>query len=778
MKKTLLAIIIAAQFVACHKPASVTRTKQDFGTGWQFMRDNDPATAATINLPHTPRIEKLIPVNQWQGDCVYKKTFDVSPSADEKLFLYFEGVMHEAIILVNGKQLAHHKGGYTPFTVDITNVAKVGSNVVEVKVNNEDNPVIPPGKTIKTLDFNYFGGMYRNAYLIRTNKVHITDAVAADMTGGGGIFLHFNEVSAESASGVVQVHVQNDFDVEKPITVRGKLTDRNGKEYRFSESETTLQPGKYGTTSLSIRLDKPYLWSVTDPNLYQLEVQIFSGKKLVDSYTSKTGIRKIEINDKGFFLNGKRMFINGTNRHQEYPYVGYAISDEAQYRDAVKIKNAGFDMVRLSHYPQSEAFMNACDELGILVMNCISGWQFFGNEEFVKNSHQEIRDLAHRDRNHPSVFAWEVSLNESEMSEDYMKKANEILRAELPHKGIYTAGWMDNANYDLFIPARQHGQAPDYWKNYDKGGRQIFIAEYGDWEYYAQNAGLNQTAFANLKEEERTSRQLRSAGEKRLLQQAFNFMEAFNSNLKGKDKSTIGQANWLMFDYNRGYNPDIESSGISDIFRIPKFAYYFYQSQRSPKEKLGKDLVSGPVIHVATYWDAKSPTDVTVYSNCDEVALYLNDVLVAKQKPARNTFTDQLQHPPFVFNLGKFTPGTLRSEGFIDGKKVSEHNVSTPQAPKKIIIEVDRSGKGINASKPDVVLVYAKIVDENGTLIHDSTLNVTFELEGSDAAILGGNTVAAEAGIATTVLRTEKAEGSLVINANAPGLPTTIHEIK
>ncbi len=776
MKKTLLAIVIAAQFTACHKPASVTRTKQDFGTGWQFVRDNDPATAATVNLPHTARVEKLVPIEQWQGDCVYTKTFEVKPSADEKLFLYFEGVMHEARVILNGKEIAHHKGGYTPFTVDITAHAKAGGNKVEVKVNNQDNPVIPPGKTIKTLDFNYYGGMYRNAYLIRTNKIYITDAIAADMIAGGGVFMHFNEVSAESASGSVQVHVQNDFDVARQVTVKAKLTDVNGKESKFSQLGTSLQPGKYGTALLNIKLDNPYLWSITDPVLYLLEVQIISEGKVIDGYSTKIGIRKIEIKDDGFYLNGEKTFVNGTNRHQEYPYVGYALSDEAQYRDALKIKNAGFDMVRLSHYPQSEAFLNACDELGILVMNCISGWQFVGNEEFIKNSQQEIRDLARRDRNHPSVFVWEVSLNESEMSEQYMKEANDILRAELPYSGIYTAGWMDNANYDLFIPARQHGKAPDYWNNYSKGSRKIFIAEYGDWEYYAQNAGFNQTAFGNLKEEERTSRQLRSAGEKRLLQQAFNFQEAFNSNLKGKN--TIGHANWLMFDYNRGYSPDIESSGISDIFRIPKFAYYFYQSQRSPKERLASNLVSGPMVNIATYWDAKSPTDVTVYSNCDEVALYLNDVLVAKQKPTRNQYSDQLQHPPFIFSLGKFTPGTLRAEGFIDGKPVSEHKVATPGAPARLEIIMDRSGKAINKDKPDVVFVYAKITDDKGTLVHDSNLAVTFEVIAENAAIIGGNSITAEEGIATIVLRTEKAGGPVLVKASAPGLPTTIYKIK
>ncbi|MFY7741621.1 MAG: glycoside hydrolase family 2 TIM barrel-domain containing protein, partial [Flavobacterium sp.] len=495
-----------------------------------------------------------------------------------------------------------------------------------------------------------------------------------------------------------------------------------------------------------------------------------------DSQTLKTGIRKAELKADGFYLNDQKVFINGTNRHQEYPYIGYALSDEANYRDAIKIKNAGFDFVRLSHYPQTEAFLNACDEVGLLVMNCISGWQFVGDEKFIENSYQEIRDFSRRDRNHPSIIFWEVSLNESDIKEPYMQKANQILKAELPYAHIYTAGWIDNPNYDIYIPARQHGKAPDYWNNYEKGNRKIFIAEYGDWEYYAQNAGFNQTAYANLKEEERTSRQLRGFGEKRLLQQAFNYQEAFNSNLKGKH--TIGQANWLMFDYNRGYADDIESSGISDIFRIPKFTHYFYQSQRSPNVKLSEKLVSGPMVYIANYWNEKSSLDVTVFSNCDEVALYLNEELIAKQKPLRNAFSEQLPHPPFVFTLPSFQKGNLRAEGFIKGKKVSEQIVKSAEQASSIHLHFDESTVKINPDYPDVVFVYASVVDANGTIVSDATLLVEFSLEGENATLIGQNPIAAEAGIATILVRTKNLKKPIKIRAKSTNLKEATLEIK
>ena len=777
MKYTALRLLFGLVFLfAVENAQAQSRTKVNFGADWEFHKEGTE-NWEKVTIPHTANIENLVVVKQFQGVSYYQKKFKATVLKDSKLFLYFEGVMSEADVLINGQHAANHKGGYLPFTVDATRFLKSDAeNVVMLKVTNVDNPEIPPGKAIKDLDFNYYGGIYRNVYLITTNKLFITDAVHVNKKASGGIFVNFNSVSKSKAEGIIKVHLKNEFLSAQRLYLKYTLTSKSGRKFELQSKKFTVDGNAYIEITQHTTIGNPQLWSIEEPNLYQLDIEVLSKDKVVDTYSEKIGIRKSEIRVNGYFLNDERIYINGTNRHQEYPYLGYAISDEAQYRDAVKIKNAGFDFVRLSHYPQAEAFLNACDELGILVMNSLPGWQFFGNAVFEQNSYQNLRDMVRRDRNHPSIIFWENSLNETEMSESYMKQAKVILDEEIPFPNKISASWIDNQNYDIYIPARQHGKAPDYWSNYDKIKRKIFIAEYGDWEYYAQNAGFNQKDFANLKEDERTSRQLRAFGEKRLLQQAFNFQEASNSNRKGSN--TLGEANWLMFDYNRGYSPDIESSGISDIFRIPKFAHYFYQSQRNANVVLDRRLFSGPMVHIANNWMVNSPLDIRVYSNCDEVALYLNDVLVAKQDPTINKDSNRLKHAPFLFNIPKYEAGTLRAEGFINGKKVTEQLVKSPAKAAKIELSYDLSNIPINPKSPDVVFVYAKITDENGTIIPNAQDEITFTIEGENAMLIGQNPIKAEAGIATILLKTTLLQKPLQMKATANNLQPATMEIK
>lgn len=754
---------------SCNSNDTSSRKIFPFGSNWEFKLDDVQGDNwKTINLPHSARIEPLVVNDQWQGTATYKKDFEVKSFKGRKRFFYFEGVMQEAQVFINDSLALIHKGGYLPFTVDATRFLKENStNIIKVKIINIDDQTIPPGKALSVLDFNLYGGIYRNVYSIETNDIYITDAVAANTVNSGGVLIKLDSISKNLASGFVKTHLMNDSNKSKALKINVILKDAAENVIFETSSNFTISANSQKSITEKIEVTSPKLWSPDSPVLYKAEISILDNDIIIDSISEIFGIRSINLTDTGFYLNGELLFLNGTNRHQEYPYIGYALSDEAQYRDAKIIKDAGFNFVRLSHYPHSEAFMKACDELGLFVMNCIPGWQFIGDEEFVKNSVQDVKDLARRDRNHPSVIFWENSLNESGMTEEYMEQVNKVLDVELPYKDIYTAGWMNDPTYDLFIPARQHAKPPFYWNKFEESGRPILIAEYGDWEYYAQNAGFSQKEFSDLKESERSSRQARISGEKGLLQQALNYQEAFNSNLKGKQ--TIGQANWLMFDYNRGYSDDLETSGISDIFRIPKFSYYFYKSQKD----IGKENNSEAVVFIASYWTEESSKNIKVYSNAEEVGLYLNDNLVARKKPTKNSISEELPHPPFEFEVSKFEKGTLKAIGYVNGKEVATHLVSTPEKPERLELVSDTRGIAIATNSPDVIFVYAKIVDEHGTLVSNSNALVEFKIEGSNAEIIGQNSIQAEAGIATILVRTELKQGSIKISATSENLAGT-----
>lgn len=789
MFKNSLFIVLICLIMACqtqHKSSVVSHSGsafsvQNFNHSWEFVRDIDTTNAGIrlsdisstqeqweqVSLPHTARLEPIEKTEQqWQGNAFYRKVFRVPASDKGKhVAVKFEAAMQVADVYLNGKHVFKHLGGYLPFYVDISDYVRFGDeNVILVKLNNEDNPVVPPGKPLEDLDFNYYSGLYRNAFLITKDKLYITDPIAANRVAGGGVLIHYDTVSRALAKLMVQIEVKNDHTNSRTAEVKVVLKDKQGKLVAESSSNSvTVEPGAFGTFKQELQIQNPNLWSPDSPYLYNLSVELVQDGKVIDETSLRTGVRSIKFATDGFYLNGEKLYLRGTNRHQEYPYVGYALSDNARYRDAYKIKEAGFNFVRSSHYPQSPAFLDAADELGLLIMDAIPGWQYFGNESFQKNSLQDVRDMVRRDRNHASVVAWEASLNESGMSKDFMEVTHRAVHEELPFSDTYTSGWIDYA-YDIFIPARQHAKAPHYWNNYDKN-KPLFIAEYGDWEYYAQNAGFNQKEYADLEEEERTSRQLRGFGQKRLLQQALNYQEAHNSNLQGP---AVGDANWLMYDYKRGYAPDLEASGIMDIVRLPKFAYYFYQSQAGPNLQpqagFGK-----PMIFIANHWNDPGLKTVKVFSNTTEVELLLNGKAVARQQPDKDSFSTHLNNPPFTFEVPEYEPGTLTAIGYINGKKVVQTEQSTAGKASKLDLRVDYSGREAAAGMNDVLFVYAYITDQNGNTVPDAANPVTFQVEG-DAEIVATNIVNAEAGIAAALLKIGNTPGVIKITANSNGL--------
>ncbi len=748
---------------ATGRRAGAVPASRELAAGWRFLLGDVPGAEAAgfddagwsaATLPHTARIESVVTgppgsdTWQWQGTCWYRRTLRLRPQDDgRKVLLLFDAAMNVADAWLDGAHLGRHMGGWMPFGFDLTGRLRPGADhVLAVRLDNRDNPVTGP-KPLAQLDFNSYHGLYRGARLVVKDRLHITDPILADRPGSGGLLVTVPEASNRSAAIDVQVHVRNDGPAARTFRLRVALEAPAGRAGAEDASgPVRLAAGEDREIELTLRVADPALWSPRTPDLYGLRAELVEDGRVVDAEETRVGIRRIEVSADGFRINGERMFLRGTNRHQEYPYVGYALSDAAQWRDAKKIKDAGFDYVRLSHYAHAPAFMDACDELGLVVMNCIPGWQYFNRDdpEFTRIQYENCRRLVRRDRNRPCVILWEVSLNETEMPEEFIRTTHAIAHEELPGDQCFTCGWTEG--YDVFIQARQHGGCKEVID------RPCVVSEYGDWEYYAQNAGLRQDAWADLAPDEANSRQMRWHGEAALLQQATNFQEAHNDNRK-----TIAFADglWVMFDYNRGYAPDIESSGCADLFRIPKLSRAFFRSQRPPDEVL-RNAESGPMAFVASWWTPDSSPEVRVFSNCEEVEIRLDGTPVGRRGPDADRISTHLSFPPFTFRLGRFRPGTLEAVGFVGGREVARHAVRTPGPVARLELALDEGGRRFGAQGKDVAFLYASLHDAAGTLVPDAWENVSFGAAG-DLALIGTNPFSAEAGIASILLQTETA---------------------
>ncbi len=744
----------------------------NFNAGWQFHRfaapetdprDLAPADWEEVTLPHTTRVEPRVVNDQWQGFAVYRKRFDTDPQwRGKRVWLRFEGAMNVARVSLNGKMLVEHLGGYLPFVVDLSEILQPGSNELIVQLDNRDNAITGP-KPLKLLDFNTYGGLYRDVTLVVKEPVHITDEILEATPAGGGIFVTYPEVTTTRARIAVKTHVRNRSSRSTQLRVLQSLWQDDRQVAEMASNKQSLRSAGAIDVNLQLTVDQPQLWSPQSPALYWLVTRVESDGRIVDEQRTRIGIRSIEFAGGSFRINGQPLYLRGVNRHQEYPYVGYAIPAEADYRDAKRIKEAGFDLVRLSHYPHSRHFMAAADELGLVLLDAIPGWQFFNPDPaFERQVLQTCRDLVRRDRNHPSVIAWECSLNETQMPVSLVKRLDAIVHEEYPGSQAYSAGWQ-NDGYDIYLQARQHRL-----EHYEKPDRPYFVSEYGDWEYYALNAGFQQHAWADLQPVARTSRQALDAGEARLLQQATNNQEAHNDNL---GTPAFGDGYWAMFDYNRGYADDLETSGTMSLERVPKFNYQFFRSQRDAQE-VSALYESGPFVHIANYWQPGSTRQVRVFGNVDEVELRLNGRSLGRRSADRDRISDRLRHAPFTFALQDFEPGALEAVGYRQGRVLAWHRVVTPEAVAAVEIELDSAGI-CGGPQEDLLFARARLVDRNGTVVPQSGSEVVFAME-AGGVLIGPASQSTEAGIASALLRTDSRQESVRIKAVVGPLSTQL----
>jgi len=764
-------------------------------TGWRFHRDETPGSVQAsmdgyddaswdkVSLPHTPRLEKFDQTHPWQGTCWYRKTITPDPAwKGKQVSIQFGAAMQVADVWVNGEHKTRHLGGYLPFTVDLTGEARSDKPiVVAVLLDNRDTNLVPPGTPTDGLDFNYPGGLYRGVKLIVTDPVHISDPISANIVAGGGIFVTYTDVSKESATIHVKTDIANDSgDVARNCVVRQSLVGSDGVEIASDSTEPVMIPGTgHHEFVQSFVVDRPRLWDPDHPNRYILVTTISHDGHPADEVSTRIGIRTFTLGNH-ISINGSELRIAGSNRHQEHPYIEYALSPNASRRDAQRIKEAGLNHIRLSHYPQDPAFLDACDELGILVQAPIPGWQYFQyNSSFVGTTYQNIRDLIRRDRNHPSIIFWEPNLNETDGDHlDWCRTAYEIAHEEYPGDQCFTFG-------DGYPAGWQPGWDVRH-----------FVREYGDFGF-----GGNES----------TSRHTRGEGEGAMLQQAWNFQWCHNqawANWANPKSKFDGDATWCMFDYNRGYYAKPCTCGMMDIFRLPKYVYYFFQSQRDPK-LIRSDIASGPMLFIANDWTKRTgKTKVVVFSNCEEVVLSVNGKEIQRRKPDAGPDTKysdwnadiaattgnhydntgghpydggnakNLDHPPFTFTDVSYASGEVKAVGYIAGKAVASQTVHTPGTPAALKLSFDTQSIAPAADDSDTVFVRAEVVDGNGTIVPINSLPSLNLTASGQGRLIGIEPIHVEAGVASVLLQTSTEPGNITITASAEGLHSASETIR
>ncbi len=732
-------------------PQAVQRLNLNFNTDWKYLQgDASGADAKTyddsgwtyVDLPHSTKFVTPEDPNAYLGISWYRKHFKVAGAYQgRKVYIEFGAAMQSADVWVNGSHKIRHVGGYTPFTIDISSdVAYDGAdNVIAVKIDSNANPDWAPGWN--GVDFQYDGGLYRDVNMIVTDPLHVTDAVYANKVAGGGVFVTYPSVNTSSAVVNIKTNVINETPLVKNATLVSTIVDAAGKAVGAAAATDSINAGEDYDFIQNITITDPELWSPNTPNLYTLRTTLKDGAAAVDDISTMIGIRRIEwSHDGGLLINGVRFKTQGVNMHQEIYGLGDAIPDQSIYYDVKRIKEAGLNFIRGSHYPHSPAFYDACDELGILVLDAQTGWQQFNDTSaFKENTYQELRDMIRRDRNHPSVVAWEASLNESNFTEEWAQMANSIVHQEYPGDQAFSAAWKWSYA-DIFIDASQHGVRNS------NDPRPIIIDEYGDWDYGGADS---------------SSRQARQAGDVAMLTQADNVQDGESKNMALSWFTVDGY--WDFADYGGFSSYGITRSGLVDMYRIPKYAYYFLQSQRDPNVIL-KGVDSGPMVFIANQWTPTSPTTVRVYSNCDQVSLSLNGSLIATRSPDTGT---ALLHPPFNFDLGSFTPGTLQAVCLISGVQKVAFTRRTPGAAAAIQLQPE--GTTLQADMSDARLVFINVVDANGTVVPTDSSQVNLSVSGP-GSIVGPAVVTMKGGQLAAWVRAGRTAGTITLTASAPGL--------
>ena len=550
------------------KTSVAGREKININREWKFKLGDYPVAEAetyndkdwsNINLPHNFSIPYFQSAQWYTGYGWYRKYFDVPAQLKTKrIFVEFEGAFRDAQIFVNGKLVGTHHGGYTGFSLDITDQVKTGKNVLAVRLNNNWNARLAP----RNGDHNFTGGIYRDVYLVVTNPVHVT---------WYGTFITTPNLSKESGVVNIKTEVRNNGQASKDYTLKTDIVDSSGKIVASASSKQSIAPNatvEFIQTTPGIKA--PHLWHPEHPIMYKAISTLMDGKTLLDYYETQFGFRWMEWTaDKGFFLNGEHYYFKGANVHQDHAGWASAVTNTAIHRDVRMIKDCGMDFIRGSHYPHDPSFSDACDTLGILLWEENDFWGSGGNQretdnwytgagaypmnkedqpDFDESVKSDLREMIRIHRNHPSIIVWSMC-NEPFFTDhntiprvrEFLKELTNLTHELDPTRPVGIGGCQRGEMDKLGDIAGYNGDGARLFMN---PGVPNVVTEYGST--IARRPGKSEPGWGDLQQEKFSWRS--------------------------------GEALWCAFDYGTRAG-DFGLMGMIDYFRIPKNMWYWYRNE-------------------------------------------------------------------------------------------------------------------------------------------------------------------------------------------------------
>ena len=656
----------------------------------------DDSKWPTISLPHTwstfettgemhPFIRNASESDNpywWTGWGWYRKHFVINKEyANHKVFIEFEGVQKYCKVWINGNYLGDHKGGYGSFDFDITQFIKPGEdNVLAVSVSNKMNDEfkIPP---MAAGNFDIYGGIYRDVALVLKDNLYIP--MQGSASHEGGTFVTTPVLSEQKGVVRVQTWVKNDNKSSKKCTLKTSITDASGKVVTQMISSSEIKPGelyRFDQTSKTVR--NPRLWSNDDPYLYKVYSEVIDGKTTVDSYTSPLGFRwfRWDYKDNFLYVNGKKMVIHGGNRHQEYPWLGDAIPKwitEMDYYDMAV--NLNYNFMRTVHYPNDKLVYALADKYGIAIDEESPSIK---NQLFsAEIQEQQMKEMIRRDRNHPSIMLWSMGNETNHAVDSKFAVAEDTTRILTARRvtegsaGAFVHHTDENLSIENLLRCTIRG-----WYNKDVKDLEPTDSQHCGTEEHQQNMLIASGRFG-----------------------------------KGNLCTWIYEDHGADREYLNAPLLHINPKGYVDSYRMPKYAYYFWQA----------NYYKNPMIFILPhFWRSQylgQRKDIVINSNCDTVELFVNGSSLGFQYP------DEANFHNITFKNILIQKGSISATGRKGGQTVNT-KVVMAEAPAKLVLTSSQSK--LPADRASVAIIKADIVDSQGNHIYGATNAIKWKVSG------------------------------------------------